>query len=185
MALLRHLPLQALVLGALCVLGCRQWATPAPAPVTAEAAALPPPEGTEVSLTFAGGRLAHFQALPLLEANGMVASFHVPPQALGTAAHMSRLQLGLVEEAGHQVLREREAEGCGGLPAQDRVVLDGSTPLARLAGAVTQAEARGGGRVQVVVCGLEGAEDFETLAHFLSWLAPRAQSGTHVRLARR
>ena len=66
-----------------------------------------------------------------------------------------------------------------------RPVLDGSTPLARLAAAVTRAEARGGGRVQVVVCGLEGAEDFETLAHFLSWLAPRASSGTHVRLARR
>ena len=90
-----------------------------------------------------GGRLEHFQALPLLEANGMVASFHVPPQALGTAAHMSRLQLGLVEEAGHQVLRESEAGACTP-DAGAGWCWTGSTPLARLAGAVTRAEGRGG-----------------------------------------
>ncbi|HET9450883.1 MAG TPA: hypothetical protein VFO83_08385, partial [Aggregicoccus sp.] len=184
MALFRSLPLQALALGALCVLGCRQWAAaPAPAPEAAHPA--PAPQATVVSLSFEGGLLEHYRALPLLEAHGLVATFRMPREALGTPSHMNRLQLGLVEESGHRVVLEEVPTPCGGepLPGTVELVLDGTTPLVYLASAITRAETRGGGRVDVILCGLEEGQGFETLAHFLGWLAPRAQTGTHVRLA--
>ncbi len=182
MAPLRYLPLQALALGALCLLGCRQWAA-APPPAGPPAVQ----RGAEVSLRFEGGLLEHYRALPLLEAHGLAASFRVPRESLGTPGHMNRLQLGLVEESGHRVLEEAGPGTCGGepLPGTAQVVLDGTTPAAYLASAVTRAEAQGGGRVDVVVCGLEEGQGFETLAHFLGWLTPRAQAGTHVRLTQR
>jgi len=185
MAPLRSLPLQALALGALCLLGCRQWvAPPAPEVMRQQPA---PPARTEVSLSFEGGRIEHFRALPLLEANGLSATFRVPREVLGTPDHMTRLQLGLVEESGHRVVQAPVPAPCAAepLPGTTQVVLDGTTPLGALAGAVTRAEARGGGQVEVVLCGLEEGQGFETLAHFLGWLAPRAQSGTHVQLSRR
>jgi hypothetical protein len=175
--------LPALALAASCVLGCRQWAAPAPAPATVDAAALAP-RGARVSLRFEGGLREHYQLLPLLEAHGMVASFEVPERTLGTPGHMTRLQLGLVEEAGHRVLLQ-QAPGTPGDSQEDAVTLDDGTPLSRLAEAVTRAEAQGGGQVRVTVRGLANGQGFETLAHFLAWLAPRAQAGTHVRLAAR
>ncbi|MBF5043991.1 hypothetical protein FGE12_16450 [Aggregicoccus sp. 17bor-14] len=184
MPTLRPLLMQALVAGALALPGCRPHAATAQVP-RAEARA---PRGTEVSLSFEGGLRSHYQALPLLEAQGIAARFVVPERALGTPGHLTRLQLGLVEEAGHEVVLRPEDVPCGGAPVPEgelQLVVDGRTPPSQLAAAVGLAEAAGGGRVELVFCDLEEGRGYETLAQFLAWVAPRAQSGTHVRLARR